>query len=406
MKKILLTISTFLIILCIGCNQTKSVDKEDITGKNSDTILIDTKNIPRFSDISHRVKDIKIIPLEEEEGNFIGGVDNVIIHKENYIVIDKRIAKNVFVFDKSGKYKAQLVNLGRGPGEIIQINDVWKNERGDIQVYDFGSRKVVTYNNDYTYKNSISTGRKYMFANISSVPGSDSYVGYAGYNIPNPPYNNKNYQVSWLSQEFIPNNAYALEYAEELRNALVYTSLSPFKKFDDSLRFVRYYDNNIYNIQDEGRITKRFILDYGSKQFPQNYENSIFLPNSRILKATEGGRDYSKISDLFEGYYMFAGSWFETQKYVMFQSDDPNRKTFVSLYDKKKNQVIAQSIVFRDSEKYHMLIPFPMTVENGRYVSVLPGQILIKYVDDPQSPFYDLVVENQEKNFIIEYTLI
>ncbi len=397
---------TCIILLFIGCKNSKEISMDKIPSHNSETIVIPDNRITEFIDISDRIKEINIIPLNEEEGKYIGGIDKILIHYNNYIIVDKRVARNVFIFDDRGDFKNQLVHIGRGPSEITQINDVWINDEGEVEIYDFASRRVISYNKDYSFKKAISTGRKYMFANISPLPRSRTYVGYAGYNIPNPQYNNQNYQLTWLTQAFAPGGAHALEYDSELRYALVYSSLSPFARFNDTLRFFRYYDQNIYDLASDGVISKRYILDYGSKRFPQDYETSIFHPNAKILKAVEEHRDRSKIRNLFNGYFKFAGSWLETKNYAMFESEDDKGNRFVTLYDKSNKEVVVQCFTFKESKSYHMYLPFPSTVDdNGRFVSFLPGIILKEYVHDSKSPFYDMVRNNENKNFIIEYTL-
>lgn len=389
--------------LFIGCNNTKEVRKDTMPSHNSDTIRLKTGSISNSLDISSRIKEIKIIPLNEKDGMHIGDVDKILIHNNNYVIVDKQTAKNVLVFNDKGDFKKELVSMGRGPGEVMQINDVWKNEDGGIDIYDFATKKVVKFNSNYSYEESIYTPRDLIFQNIFPLPGSETYVAYAGYNIPNPKYNDKNHQVTWLSEVLKP-KAYALEYDTKLSNVLVYNSPSSFTRFKDSLRFFRYYDNSIYNVSEDGQISKRYVLDYGSKQFPQDFESSIFLPNAKLLKESDH-RDVARVNSLFEGYFFFTGLWFETQKYTMFETGLQDGENFITLYDKSKKEIVGQCIAFEVSKPYYMYLPFPETVEDRRFVAVLHGNTLKLYIDDPQSPFYDLVRNNEDKNFVVEYTL-
>src|SRR5699024_8998569 len=99
MKKFCLLI---LLTLLISCNKTKEIRTENIPGANSDTIRVKTNEIPNTLDISSRIKEIKIIPLHEKEGMNIGGVDKILIHNKDYVVVDKQTTKNVLIFNDKG----------------------------------------------------------------------------------------------------------------------------------------------------------------------------------------------------------------------------------------------------------------------------------------------------------------
>lgn len=395
----------FMIVL-ISCAKSKETRIKSIPDDNSDTIRLKSDEIPNTLDISSRIKEIKIIPLNEKEGANIGGVDEILIHNKDYIVVDKQTAKNILIFNAEGDFKKKLVNVGRGPGEVTQINEVWKNEDGGIDIYDFATKRVVKFDRNYEYQESQYTDKNLLFHNITPIPGSETFVGYAGYNISNPKYNNKSYQLTWLSKKLKP-KAYALEYDTELSGVLVYNSPSSFTRVKDSLRFFRYYDSSIYSLSQDGQIAKRYVIDYESKQLPQDFESSIFLPNVNLLKESND-RDFERINNLFKGYFYFTGQWLETQKYSMFETGRQDDQDFITLYDKAHKKTVGSCIAFVVSRPYYMYLPFPKTVQNERFVTVLSGDQLKLYIDDPQSPFYDMIrgEDNYEfKNFIIEYRL-
>lgn len=403
MRRICLIIS---ILVLVSCAKTKEIQKETIPSDHSDTISLKTNDIPDFLDISSRIKDIKIIPLQEKDGINIGGVDKVLLHNKDYVVLDKQTAKKVLVFNAEGDFKKELVEIGRGPGEVLQINGMWKNEDGGVTIYDYAAKKVVKFDHNYKYKEAQHTDKDLIFDHIAPVPGTENFVGYAGYNISNPKYNDKNYQLTWLSKKLKP-EAYALAYDDELRNILVYKSPSSFTRVKDSLRFFRYYDSNIYNLSEDREITKRYVIGYGHKQLPKDYETSIFLSNVDLLKESDQ-RDFDRISNLFKDYFYFTGQWFETPKYSLFETGRQEGQDFITLYDKTTKETVGQCIAFSISKPYYMYLPPPTTVQGDRFVAVLPGEQLKLYVDDPQSPFYDVIREHENyefKNFIIEYRL-
>jgi hypothetical protein len=88
------------------------------TGK----IVIDTENSPviKLSDIC---ETIKYIPLQTTNECLIGNIDKIIFANDRFYILDKELAKAIFVFEYNGDFAFKVGNLGLGPGEYSSIND-------------------------------------------------------------------------------------------------------------------------------------------------------------------------------------------------------------------------------------------------------------------------------------------
>ena len=200
---------------------------------------------------------------------------------------------------------------------------------------------------------------------------------------------------------FYPNKLRVNPELSDLSGALISTPVHPFAQVNDTIRFFENFDNTIYDINPDGRLSKRYTLDYGREPFPADFESSIIKPNLSLFKANE--TDFAAIQQLYKGFLGFNGVWLETEKYVVFESFDDNYLTFTAVYDKQIKETVAQSRGFADSTRYHVMLP-PLSAvdyQENRFVAVYPGYVL-KSIVMPKSPFFKMVNQYPENNFLFE----
>lgn len=387
-------------IFWAGCSNQDT----EATSTDGERILVDGSRITDSEDISRIIDEIRVVVLEENEGNFIGEIDNVLMHGKNYVILDKYVGKQALVFDSTGKYVAKLGDLGRGPNELSQINSIWTNHDGGIDLYDFAIKKIVSYDKDYRFSNTFSVkNNPAAFQAVVSMPHSNDYVAFAGYSIQNEPYDGNHYRLAFLNRNFDTKRV-ARTYDADLSGALISTPVHPFAQVNDTIRFFENFDNTIYDINPDGRLSKRYTLDYGREPFPADFESSIIKPNLSLFKANE--TDFAAIQQLYKGFLGFNGVWLETEKYVVFESFDDNYLTFTAVYDKQIKETVAQSRGFADSTRYYVMLP-PLSAvdyQENRFVAVYPGYVLRSIVM-PKSPFFELIDRYPESNFLFEVTM-
>lgn len=87
----------------------------------------------------------RIISLKMTENSFIGSFDKILMNDSLICILDKGIAKGVFVFNHSGELRSKILRTGRGPGEYISPDDVALKE-DTVLIYDRNNRKMLYYN--------------------------------------------------------------------------------------------------------------------------------------------------------------------------------------------------------------------------------------------------------------------
>src|SRR5690554_4810958 len=206
----------------------------------------------------------------------------------------------------------------------MQMNDCWLNEEGELEVYDFSLGKILVYNENYEINKVIHAKDILVFKSIMKIPKTLDYVGYNGYN----PNNGKPFKIAFLDS-LLGLKKMAFQYDGELRYASIKTPLDPFFKFGDSIRFAQNYDPNIYNINPDGHIIKRYELVYTYNPLPHDYEDQLIKRNLNIFKAQE--HDFSAMANVYKGYTGFRSPWWETDNYLIIYSFDTEQNPFGSV---------------------------------------------------------------------------
>ncbi|MBD8489873.1 6-bladed beta-propeller [Echinicola sp. CAU 1574] len=383
--------------LLMACTKAKETIKNDV-----ETIVINTEEIEDSVDISSVIKEIRFVPLEDKDGDYLKGADRVLITKDHYILFDRFNSDEVKVYDRLGKLVKQVGEKGPGPLEVRQINDYWLNEEGCLEIYDFNLKKIVVFDKEFIADSSFRTKDPLIFSSVTKLIGHEGYVGFKSYSPYNGPFDNEFYKLGFLDKDFSLEST-ALNYFPELDGALVTTPISPFERYRDSIRFYQNFDPTIYHVQSPGVLVKRFAIQYQPNPIPNNWEQQIILPNVAYFKSHD--RDFGKIQSLFEGKSRFGGEWKESSRYALIRSFDEGNKGFHSLYSKSENKVIANGRAFFENERYHIALP-PIQVvdeENEIFVGVWQGALLKEYILMENSPFHEKI-KDEESFYLIEVT--
>lgn len=97
-----------------------------------------------FDDI---FSSVSYIPLETTPNSIISGVDKIETTEDFFIILDK-VQEAIFIFHrKNGKFIKKIANLGKGPGEYVEISDFLFNAKTQqIEIFDLGKRVLHCYN--------------------------------------------------------------------------------------------------------------------------------------------------------------------------------------------------------------------------------------------------------------------
>ena len=124
----------YLLLIAIvanGCSSRKQTNNQ----------LNDIKEIsinPNFRQtgkltLSEMVESIIYIPLETNDKCLIGEISKSIF-SENYVLLSCRVTKRCFLFSRTGRFIAQIGNVGQGPGEYVYLSNLIRIDEKNNQI--------------------------------------------------------------------------------------------------------------------------------------------------------------------------------------------------------------------------------------------------------------------------------
>jgi hypothetical protein len=172
--KVSKTVNFYLVIYFILASCTSSTKNENqenskelaTLNANKDIIVIDIDNANKENVLylSDYFKNVHPVALENNEEALIGRVNKIAALNEFIIILDKSISKNLFIFDKDGKFIRKIGRIGNAPGEFVDISDFTIDSGNNIiYLLDSHSQRINWY--------EISSGKF-----INSIRIKNNYV--------------------------------------------------------------------------------------------------------------------------------------------------------------------------------------------------------------------------------------
>ena len=389
---------TFLISL-MGTGCTSSLQKANPNGQ---TLVIDSSIGTDSADLSPWLASFEVIPLEDTAAAFFEHADKLILHGDNYIVLDRHGAKKALVFDKKGRYVTSFGTIGRGPGELLQFNNLWIKPNGYIEAYDFLSNKLVQFLPNYLVASQQKLKTSYRFTTLHPLTDS-TYVGSADYNLTDISNNNQGYRLAILDN-FLEPISYAAPFDEALKGLVGRSSNQPFVHSGEYISFQQPLYSTIYHIYPDGTIASGYTLSFTHNALAGDFEKSLIAPNSADFNPIS--LNLQATQALFAPYQHFAGEWWETKDYllVLNQVDEKTRRW--SLIDKVSMKTLIQSSKLQDTKDHHFVLPSFTTVDAEAntfyavYNSIYLGLILTE-----NSPHRALLEQYPDGQFLIKMKL-
>lgn len=133
------------LLLTTGCISNNNESRYKIAttqaNENAKVIEVDARSSMKiqFSDI---FESIELIPLETNTNCLMG--DQLFLKKviNNTYYLHDDTQKSIYLFSRNGTYLDKINNLGKGPGEYIEIADCYVNEK---YIYLNGALKILKY---------------------------------------------------------------------------------------------------------------------------------------------------------------------------------------------------------------------------------------------------------------------
>lgn len=120
--------------------------------------------------MSQLVDSLYYVKLETKADNIIGHIDKLYQSSDKIVVVDKRMAKEVFIFDNHGTFLSKISRLGPGPQEYNELSDVSADFiKNEIGILDFTKLKLLTY--DYSGKFLRAAPIPILVQSLEYLPG-------------------------------------------------------------------------------------------------------------------------------------------------------------------------------------------------------------------------------------------
>lgn len=194
------------------------------------------------------IDTIILVPLQTKDECLIGEISKVIYQNGSFFILDKK-QDNLFVFDKTGNYKSKVSNLGRAPGEYMDITDFCLSPKGDIYLLDDEERKIMIFNPNLTFIKSINLEQNYINIRVSNTK---LFLSLFYYNSDKATH--KEYHINCLDLEkgtikkmfpFNPN----------LENAAWHTSNMGLQDLDNgNIIYFPHFGKNVYILNELGQL--------------------------------------------------------------------------------------------------------------------------------------------------------
>lgn len=199
----------------------------------------------------------------------IGNIDKIISAKDYLIIVDRKNAKGVFIFNDKGKFLQKIQNHGNVPGEFTKVTDVWFNKYSNqIEIYDSLRSSILIYDllGEFVseVKNPINCQR------FIPITKSERYF-YSKF-IPNRYglHTDENYRLVKGN-----NNGQVIDYYLPFKNENMYKTniVNAFNNFfpiedTNKILFIETYNNNIYELK-ENSISIKYKIDFINHNIPE-----------------------------------------------------------------------------------------------------------------------------------------
>ena len=251
-------ISIFLISISLLSN---CHDERERATNNK--IRIEFEKLPLIG-LEELLNGIQIIPLELTKNSAINRVSDLIIFDDQICILDVR-SNSIFVFDKFGRFKERITNIGKGPGEYLTLSSIGINRyNGNIELLDPTGRFIdIALGKGYKSVIPLEFRSVHNFVNVSK----DIILFYSKYD---------EYQLQFYSRksgkklkEMWLNKSYNLNTIGHIRD--------PFYIKNDSCYFIDDKSNSVYSIKDT-TLELKISFDFGRhtvdwNEYPKEYSN-------------------------------------------------------------------------------------------------------------------------------------
>ena len=376
-----------LLVLLVSCKEKPNLwgrEPQDLKMKNFKELVVghkdlqvikinpETKNKIRLSNL---IDTCYTVTLETNKSNLIGSIDEIKIYGDRIYVLDKKISKEVFVFDIQGDYIGKIGQKGHGPGEYpkpdgFEIDKI----NGELLITSLSIRKIFRYDFNGNFLGSISTkissfdfkildnGQRVFLsgeeenAHLGELKSKQIYITDRNLNI----------------MSYGPKNRTYFKKFKLLRSANLMV-----KNREVSYSFK--LSDTIYNVYEDS-ISAKYRLDFGN----------FGIDKEKLKSITYMDFDKEIRNKTQSAYFM--GEHFQTKDYVMITYIYKNMP--ISCFYNKTERKIIEGIFLNDTPKYPIFHTSIVGVYDNYFVSSIDAYKIVN--------MNNILKENQ-KDYHVEF---
>lgn len=242
----------YLIILLsvfTACDSQK--DNSLMTVSNIwDCNSVDNSTVLNITDLFPQSETIE---LEETEESAVGRINKLIAQDSLLFILDKDLAKKIFIFNsKTGKFIRSIGAIGSGPEEYVLLNDASLDESSSLLKVLCNNNKIFTYNTNGELVNT----QELPFKAVNMEVFNDIYYFFS---------NNQD-----ASEVIVTDNSLTelRSYFPNKDNPIIHMLVHPFSKNPyEGICYMRYMDNNIYQIHGADSISIKYQINFGDNAY-------------------------------------------------------------------------------------------------------------------------------------------
>jgi hypothetical protein len=303
----------YIVSILFSCTPNYNNIKEN---KDVHTIELESSGNLRDLNTTLFCKEAVALLLEDNERSKIGSIDKIEIIDNEIYIMDQMVARSLFVFDLKGKFIRRVGQVGKGPGEYLNIIDFTVDAKeNSIFVLTYG--KILKYSKNSKFIKSIDVdnnvigifwSNKSLFLKHRAIFNEDINLITA--------INENGKQISaWLS-----NKVYAKGFFGNIS-----FSRKPFTGDDQQVKFFTHFNNTVYCAQN-GEVSP-----YLEVVANNSFDKSDVKKYSE-LKSKLGFGDDTEINELFKDKFWGIWNYYEVGK-LMFIESRNNRFSVRIMYN-------------------------------------------------------------------------
>ena len=258
-----ISISIFILVLTLnGCaHKTLSVDYETVEIDLTQAVRSATDD---YSDVLGAPQYTLLQSLDKND--IIGSVDKVVVTDYAIYVADLQNNK-VVSYSKQGVPQKVLCRIGRGPGEYLLLCDFCVDRDGNLYVNDARINKVIKYDADFNYVKDWKL--KYDIDSFE-ILDNDKFLAVLS------AWNKGKYEKIELA---LLNSDLEIEvpiimYDEFIDDNFEITQ-SKLSKTDFGIFYHRTINDNVYLLDNDGKITRKYYFAFGEKTVQDKEKQNI-----------------------------------------------------------------------------------------------------------------------------------